>query len=517
MARWPTRPDLDGAGRRPPGPASRQPGRLRPTNHLSTDRSAPPGRSVEPPSVLVPPDHRSHRSHDRRTATASLAPSIGRRGRAALRPGVRARRVRHRVRRRCRRNAAGAGPAAGAGRPCGPGPSRGVRGRRCIVRRCRRLAAAGSDRLRGARPPRDLGRRAARRPPALPAPDGSRCARWHRAPARRRGDPRLRAGGDRLARRADESRRAGCGGAGLPASVRPGVHPPPARLGQRRADVGQGVRTAARRSPPTDRVVGTRGRPRRSHRDPVRVLPHDRLQGPRHGCQAPRPVPGPPFDGHPRPVRLVPPALRDEHPTDLAPRPAVPDDRPQRRDQHGPRQPCAGARSRPRSAGCVGDRRRGAHVRGPAVDGGRFRLAVARRDARAARRDGLGSRVGAADRDARGTDPASGTPSARRGAAPADGRVPRTVGRPGRDRVRRRAPGRSDRRSQRPPARRLRGHQGQARRGRERSRRDPAATRGHDPTRPPRPRRALPRRARPRADPRGRRGKGAPAPAPADP
>ena len=44
-------------------------------------------------------------------------------------------------------------------------------------------------------------------------------------------------------------------------------------------------------------------------------------------------------------VRPLPPALRDQHPADLAARPAVPLDRPQRRDRHGPRQSRAGPRA----------------------------------------------------------------------------------------------------------------------------------------------------------------------------
>ena len=55
-----------------------------------------------------------------------------------------------------------------------------------------------------------------------------------------------------------------------------------------------------------------------------------------------------------RRLRGLPPALRHQHPPGLAARPAVPLDRPQRRDQHGPRQsrggPRAGGRCRPRSA-----------------------------------------------------------------------------------------------------------------------------------------------------------------------
>ena len=57
-----------------------------------------------------------------------------------------------------------------------------------------------------------------------------------------------------------------------------------------------------------------------------------------------------------RRLRGLPPALRDEHAPGLAARPAVPLDRPQRRDQHGPRQPRAGPRP---------GRRRRARARSP--------------------------------------------------------------------------------------------------------------------------------------------------------
>ena len=46
----------------------------------------------------------------------------------------------------------------------------------------------------------------------------------------------------------------------------------------------------------------------------------------------------------PRRLRGLPPALCDEHAPRVAARPALPVDRPQRRDQHGPRQPRAGPR-----------------------------------------------------------------------------------------------------------------------------------------------------------------------------
>ena len=73
----------------------------------------------------------------------------------------------------------------------------------------------------------------------------------------------------------------------------------------------------------------------------VDVVPDRRLQGPRRRRPPRGVLPGPGRPDRAQP-RALPPALRDEHPADLAARPAVPLDRPQRRDRHGPRQPRAG-------------------------------------------------------------------------------------------------------------------------------------------------------------------------------
>ena len=175
----------------------------------------------------------------------------------------------------------------------------------------------------------------------------------------------------------------------------------------------------------------------------------------------------------PRPLRAVPPALRDEHPADLAPRPAVPLDRPQRRDRHRPRQPRAGPRPdrrRSRGGGGRGPRpRRG----GTAPPRRGLRLAVARRDDRAAGRDRLGPGLGAAGRDARGVVPPPRAAPARGHAPTGNRRAARPVGRPGRDRLLRRPPGRGDPRPQRAPTGGVRCDVGPARRGRVGGRGDP--------------------------------------------
>ena len=93
-----------------------------------------------------------------------------------------------------------------------------------------------------------------------------------------------------------------------------------------------------------------------------------------------------------------------------------------------------------------------------------------------------------------------------RGVRPPDGRLPRAVGRPGRARVRRRPAGRGAGRPERAPSARVRRHPRSARGGRVRGRRGPDR-RGRDhPARAARAGRDAARRPAPRGDPRGRRG-----------
>ena len=93
-------------------------------------------------------------------------------------------------------------------------------------------------------------------------------------------------------------------------------------------------------------------RPRRV-RDRLGLEPDRRLQGPRRRRPAGRRLSRPRRRPRRSPCAL-PPALRHEHPPDLAARPAVPAARPQRRDQHGPRQPGAGPRPDGRPLGAPG-------------------------------------------------------------------------------------------------------------------------------------------------------------------
>ena len=109
------------------------------------------------------------------------------------------------------------------------------------------------------------------------------------------------------------------------------------------------VRAQALRDPPPLRA---RGRRRRDH--PELLLADDRLQGDADGAAAPRLLPRPAGRAHRDRARARPLALLDEHVPELGARPPVPDDRAQRRDQHGARehQLDAGARVAARVASC---------------------------------------------------------------------------------------------------------------------------------------------------------------------
>ncbi len=317
----------------------------------------------------------------------------------------------------------------------------------------------------------------------------------------------------RLAVGASSDRCAGGGGRRIATGVRPcDRHAPIAGRGRSPPDLRRRVRTAARRRPAAARDGGPCGwRAARRAVGPVRVGADDRVQGTRQREPAARALPGP-AGRLGRRVRRVPPALRHEHAAGLAAGPAVPLDRPQRRDQHGASQPGTGPwthggsgrdRDRPRPAGG-----------GPAAGRRRLRLAVARRGARAPDDDRLGSRLGATHDDPRGDGPAPRPAPPRGDPSAADGRVPRAVGRPGRDRVRRWAAGRCAGRPERaapggvrrdPRSARRRGVRGGCR----------AVQRGRDGSaRTARAGRAAAGRAGTSGDPRGHRGEG-PGPAPA--
>ena len=244
--------------------------------------------------------------------------------------------MRDRVRGGRRRPEPRPGAAARAGRPgCARSP-RGVRGRRRIERRGRDRVAAGGGGPRRHRSRR--GRSAARRRRPVPAP---RPRPGGAGTGDRRGSLRGRGAEDRdVAARAD--------GPGRPRGRRrrnpTGRRPRDRRAAHRRrlrpSDFGLRFRTTARHRPAPPRDRGPRGAARRPV-GAVGLVSHDRLQGPRRRRPPGRAVSGPrPAD--PGLVRPLPPALRDEHPADLAARPAVPLDRPQRRDRHGPGQPRAG-------------------------------------------------------------------------------------------------------------------------------------------------------------------------------
>ena len=114
------------------------------------------------------------------------------------------------------------------------------------------------------------------------------------------------------------------------------------RGGVRRARGRPGrVRAQALRDPP-------RGRDRRrpGARDPELQQPHDRLQGHAHQPAAAGLLPGPAGPAHEVRARARPLALLHQHVPELGARAPVPDDRPQRRDQHAARQHQLDARAR---------------------------------------------------------------------------------------------------------------------------------------------------------------------------
>ena len=112
------------------------------------------------------------------------------------------------------------------------------------------------------------------------------------------------------------------------------------RLGRARGRPRR-VRAQAVRDPPRRR---DRGGPR--PRDPELLRADDRLQGDADGPAARPLLPRPARRADEERARPDPLALLDQHLPELGARTPVPDDRPQRRDQHGARQRQLDARAR---------------------------------------------------------------------------------------------------------------------------------------------------------------------------
>ena len=242
---------------------------------------------------------------------------------AAVRRALRARRVRRRVRRGRRRAVAGPGAAAGPRRAGGAGASRRVRGGRRVERRRGRGPAA--------RPVACWSCWPGTRPPARPGIVSLFLPRGRAA-------ERARAG----AGRAGPSPRPGCaivGWRAVPvdpdalgaaaAASRPAVRPGDRRAARARRQATPGP------SPTTPSSDGSSSRDAGSRRPPGRreaLWPSSRSRPPRRGRSSTRasssadacptciPTCGPPLQS---PSRL-PPALCHEHPSGLAPGPAVP-------------------------------------------------------------------------------------------------------------------------------------------------------------------------------------------------
>src|SRR6478736_2570356 len=322
--------------------------------------------SQPPPIALPGPAPRVREDGaDARVACASRC--FSRAAAGSVRPGCRARRLRFRV----RRDAAGyPRPRHRRRRPDRPAQPRPPRRGRCGGEQRRRRRHPDADPRRvpaGRRRRRAAARRPVRDRHGVPTA-GRRGAR--RRGARRRGD-----GGRGEARRAGVARRAGDGRPGRPdrALVHAGV--PPARRG--------GPVARARRHRPGPPGVppaqARRARARRVLR--LAVGPHAVLQGHAHhrpaGAVLRGPL-GPPVRLRDRAGAL---AVLHQHVPVLAAGAAVPVDRPQRRDQHGARQPQLGR-------GARGDPAVGPAGRpGPAAAGvhaGRLGLGLVRRGPRAA-------------------------------------------------------------------------------------------------------------------------------------
>ena len=269
-------------------------------------------------------------------------------------------------------------------------------------------------------------------------------------------------------------------------------------LGRARGRRGR-VRAQALRDPPRG---GDRRGPR--PRGAELQLAHDRLQGDAHLPAAARLLPRPAgralrLGAGPRPL-----ALLHEHLPELGARAPVPDDRPQRRDQHAARQRQLDARARVaarqravRRRPAEGAARRAARRLGLRDVRQRARAARARRPIAAARGD---------DDGARGLR----RPRRHPGAPARLLRLPLVpdgaVGRPRRRRLHGRPRDRRDAGPQRPAPRPLAGDQGRLGRPGLGDRRDGRAGREHRAQGPAPARQALPRRPRGRRD-RRRRGR----------
>ena len=370
----------------------------------------------------------------------------------SLRPYVRARRVRRRLRRAAERRAVARDGEPGDRRPREPRAPR-RRGRRSQHRRrCRdppadaRRADARADRgpaaagrLRRLRVLPPAGRGAAGRARGAARADGAGRGPARRGLAGHPGRQGLRRHHRQLLRavhQAADRRRRG------PAGRRPGR-----------------LRAQAVRDPP-----GGRDRRRAGARDPVLLLADARVQGDAHVPAGARLLPRPAGPPHEVRARARPLALLHEHLPELGARPPVPDDRPQRRDQHAARQRQLDAGARV-AAGVRAVRRRpaeGAAGRAPR----RVGLGDVRQRARAAH-------AGRPQPPARGDDDDPGGVRGPRRPARAPARLLRlplvpdgAVGRPGGGRLHRRPRDRRDARPQRAAPRPLAGDQGRLGRAR---------------------------------------------------
>ena len=230
--------------------------------------------------------------------------------------------------------------------------------------------------------------------------------------------------------------------AGASAAATAPLHPAALRRCRAGARGGR-LRAQAVRDP-----AGGRARRRSGPRDPELLGPHRGLQGHADGAAAHRLLPGSAGRAHRLGARSRALPLLDEHLPELGARASVPDDRPQRRDQHA-----AGQRQldeRARVAAGVRALRRRPREDPAGRSSRRLRLGDVRQRARAARARGPVAAARDDDDDPRGLPGPRGHLARARRVL----RLPPVpdggLGRPGGDRVHRRARDRRDARPQRP-------------------------------------------------------------------
>ena len=387
-ARPPTRPSRRVAGRSGPTP----PG-SRPADRPSTPtvRGRPPS---DPTAAAPPPRRRPARWTDRSDHRARPARRCTTRGTSTTRAASGSWRTRAdgRGTGSCRWPSPGSPRSAIAARSAPTANRATAPASRCRWTAVRRWRSLAGDRAAASRPgvvmlflPRAARRRAAARALVerrLRRRPGCRSSRWRTVPIRA---GRARRRGRRVA-----------------PGVRPGDRRPAAvaatrvRSPTRRSSAGSSSPDAGSSRPPARPAVASP-----SCRVPSASCRTHRLQGPRRRRPAGRPLPGPARAAVDVGYAVFHQRYATNTPSGLAARPAVPLDRPQRRDQHGPRQSRAGPRPS-RATAARAPIAAELLAAGPLLSPDGSDSLSLDEGARAADGDRLGPDAGAAGRDPRG-------------------------------------------------------------------------------------------------------------------